>query len=293
MIVFVTSIRHPTNSEDYARVERLLGRTLRSIDGQHDRRFRAIAVGNRPPSVPLPASADFVQVDFPPPSPAKTAKVGREAILADKGTKLAVGVLAAARYGPTHVMTVDADDFVSNRISGFVNERPKATGWYVDVGYKLLDSANVVAAVERFNEQCGTSLILPFDALGVPELPLHATQDEVYAGFGEFTVRELLGSHRMALTHFRDLGRPLERLPFRGAVYVVGTGENAWSHGDFDGLALPVRRTQVREFGLDTSVSRRTTVAFLTRHAARTALRHAGRSARRLTALVRRNAGIG
>jgi hypothetical protein len=218
MLAFVTSLRHPDNSTDYRRVEALLERTLRSIDGQRDRRFGVVVVGNVRPPFSLPDHAEFVPVDFPAPSPVRSARTDREAVLADKGTKLAIGMVAARRSGASHAMVVDADDYVSRRIAGYVNQHPEAPGWYVDDGYVLSAEHGVIHPVTRFNERCGTSLIMRTDLLGVPDLPLTASQDELREGFGAFTVRELLGSHRTAVAHFAQQGTPLVPLPFPGAV---------------------------------------------------------------------------
>ena len=275
MLVFVTSIRHPDNASDYGAVERLLARTAASVDGQLDRGFRMVVVGNRPPASPLPASAEFVEVDFPAPSATRSAEIEREAVLTDKGTKLAIGMLAARAHAPEHVMTVDADDLVSNRIAGFVNQRPDATGWYVEHGYVLSARYGVVLPVDRFNERCGTSVILRYDLLGVPDLPVTASQDELRSGFGAFTVRELLGSHRTAVAHFAAQGAPLEPLPFPGAVYQVATGENYSGErvGAFDRFAPPPRRAVVREFGIQRTTSPLVTGSHVAREGMRALLR--------------------
>jgi hypothetical protein len=87
------------------------------------------------------------------------------------------------------------------------------------------------------------------DLYGPADLPVTVTQDALYENFGEFVVRELLGSHKVALEHFRAVGTPLQPLPFRGATYTLETGEN-WSGDTVAGFAWPVRRALQHEFGL-------------------------------------------
>jgi hypothetical protein len=250
MLVFVTAVMHPDFAENYDRIERLLQRTLRSIDRQTDRGFRVIVVGNRAPAFALPASAEFVRVDFP--SPLKTIGLSAETSL-DKGTKVAVGLLAARRHAPTHVMVVDADDFVSARLASFANRQPAANGWYVVDGYAYSDNHRIVKQIRQFHRACGTSMIINYRLYDLPDLALTATQDELTDGFGSFTVHQLLGDHQAALRHFASVGAPLSPLPFPAAVYTLGTGQN-WSARGLEGFGLPVGRRLAEEFGLSGSL---------------------------------------
>lgn len=252
MLVFITSVRHPHNATDYSRVERLLQRTLTSVCAQNDRDFRVVVVANQPLSVATTKEVETVVVDFPPPSDHHGSQIDREAILRDKGTKLAVGLLAARRHPATHIMPFDADDFVSRRLAGFVNNHPNDTGWYIPKGHVYYERRGLTRRINNFHERCGTSFVIRQDLYGSADLPVTMTQDALYEGFGEFVVRELLGSHKVALEHFCAVGTPLQPLPFRGAAYTLETGEN-WSGDGVAGFAWPVRRTLEHEFGLPRS----------------------------------------
>ena len=70
MLVFVTAVKHPRNSESYDLVWRLLNNTLYSVCSQNDTDFRVIVVCDK--KMPLIHNAelinqytDFVEVDFP------------------------------------------------------------------------------------------------------------------------------------------------------------------------------------------------------------------------------------
>lgn len=249
MLVFITSVRHPHNATDYGRVEQLLQRTLASVCAQLDTDFRAVVVANQPLSFATPGEVETVIVDFPAPSDHPGAQIDREAILRDKGTKLAVGLLAARQHGARHIMPFDADDFVSHRIAGFVNRHPDNAGWYLSKGHAYYERRGLMRSIENFHERCGTSFVIRQDLYGSANLPLTATQDTIYHELGEFAVRQLLGSHRTALDHFAAVGTPLEPLPFRGAVYTLETGEN-WSGDQAVGFGWPVGRAMGHEFGL-------------------------------------------
>jgi hypothetical protein len=217
VLTFVTTVRHPKNSRDYSRVEGLLKDTVASMCGQTRGDFSVVVVGNQRPSFDLPPQARFVGVDFPPPSDLPGPQTGREPVLADKGTKLAVGLLAARELAPTHVMAVDADDFVSNRLAGLVADHPGANGWFVADGYKISLTSGLIRPVDGdFNFRCGTSHVVRFDLLDVPDLPVDATQEQIWGSFGRFMVRDLLGSHHAIAKHLEEHGTPLAPLPSAG-----------------------------------------------------------------------------
>ncbi|GAB3630736.1 hypothetical protein GCM10027421_00890 [Microbacterium shaanxiense] len=97
VLALVTSIRHPHNSTDYASIESMLRESLTAWLGQSDARFVIVVVANRPVELPGDDRVHQVQVSFPPPSDARTARTGIAAVLRDKGTKNAVGLARAHR----------------------------------------------------------------------------------------------------------------------------------------------------------------------------------------------------
>ncbi len=248
MLAFITSVRNPHNSTDYGRVELLLRRTLRSVCAQTDRDFRVIVVTNRPPSFTVPEKVEVIRVDFPAPDSHEGSQISVEAIRRDKGTKLAVGVLAARRLDATHVMQFDADDFLSRDIAAFVNSHAGEQGWYFSKGYVFYARRGLIKGVANFHENCGTSFVLREDLYGRADLELDATQDAIYAAFGSDVVTDVLGSHPKTLAHFAARGIELAPLPFHGATYALETGEN-WSGELYPGFGWPVTPKLTREFG--------------------------------------------
>jgi hypothetical protein len=226
MLAFVTSLRHPDNATDYARIEALLRETLASITAQSSDEYVVIIVGNRVPSFPLPPRTEFVPVEFAAPAAANGPHADRDGFVRDKGTKIGVGLLAARAHDPSHVMIFDADDFVHRDLARFVGEHPDEPGWVIDKGWVYSRARNGYRRQDAFHRTCGTSYVIPFDAYGVPEhLTVEATQEQVLDGFGE-VLPNIMGAHRNAVQWHRDRGRILQPLPFRGAVYHVDTGEN-------------------------------------------------------------------
>jgi hypothetical protein len=248
MLAFITTLRHPQNSADYGRVESLLQDTLASLTQQTCEDYIVIIVGNRRPAFPLPDRTIFVEVDFPPPSDRKDPRTGAASVIWDKGTKNAVGLIAARDFGPEYVMFVDADDFVHRELAAFVHSRPGHAGWVVKRGLMYSRRRNAYRRLRKFYRFCGTSFIVPLEAYEVPtHLTVSATQQEIAEAFGERLEHVL--EHGWAFDWWRKHGRLLEPLPFAGAVYHLQNGENH-SNNDLFGPALPYRSYLYRDYAL-------------------------------------------
>lgn len=248
MLAFVTSLRHPLNSSDYARVEALLLDSLGSVLRQDSPGFGVWVVGNRRPKT-LPPGVEFVQVDFPPPSPVAGPLTGREAVLLDKGTKLAVGLLAAKCSDASHVMFFDADDFVSRRLAGLVAAEPEANGWYVQTGWRYNADRASVRPQPDFHDHCGTAHIVRSDLYGaLDRLDVRSSQALLEQVMG-MRLERMFGSHLHVVTDLAAAGTPLAPIPFPAALYRVGTGENHSGIG-MGGVGRPVTRAIAQEFGI-------------------------------------------
>ncbi|KQQ49728.1 glycosyltransferase family A protein [Plantibacter sp. Leaf314] len=249
MLAFITTLRHPQNSVDYGRVERLLEDTLRSVTQQTSDDYVVIIVGNRRPDFELPPRTEFVEVDFPAPAPATGAQTARAPFVWDKGTKLGIGLIAAARHDPSHVMIFDADDFVHRDLAATVSANPDHGGWVIHDGWMYSRARNVYVPQADFNRTCGTCFIVPIGAYGVPtHLSEGASQEAVAEAYGE-RLNEIMGAHRNAESWYREHGHALRTLPYRGAVYHVDTGENH-SGKSLAGVARPLSAAMERDFGI-------------------------------------------
>ncbi|UMB67554.1 glycosyltransferase family 2 protein [Mycobacterium paraterrae] len=253
MLAFITTLRHPHNSTDYGRVESLLQNTLESLTRQSCNDYVAFVVGNRRPSFPMPHRTVFVNVDFPPPSRVNGPRTGPAPVIWDKGTKNAIGLVAARDYQPDYVMPIDADDFVHRDVTAFVRDRPSRDGWVVKRGWVYSRARNAYRLRRRFHRVCGTSFIIPFDAYDVPPgLTVSSTQHDIADAFGE-RLEQIL-EHGYAFDYWRKHGRRLQALPFPGAVYHMDTGENH-SGNELFGPALPYRQHLFRDFAIRPSRS--------------------------------------
>ena len=238
MLAFVTTIRHPLNSNDYARVWDLLEDSLRSFLGQTVTDVRVIVVCNRIGSFRDPRLREdprvhFVLVDFPPPVQWARAATGLPAVRRDRGCKHAIALCVAKRLRPDYLFFCDADDFVCADVAEIVaGSDIGCPGWYLAHGYRLKEGR--VKEIDAFDRWCGTSHIVHtdtfLDAIGLGDLHLGSSAEEIFVALGEERVMRILGSHTFTREFMSDHGAPLEVFPQRAAMQRLATGEN---HSDF------------------------------------------------------------
>ena len=231
VLTFVIPLRHPHNSPDWPALKRRLADTMRSIAGQDDVRWRAIIVANEGSDLPpLPDNFKVKQVDFPPNPMFEQGKndleAFRDSVRLDKGRRVLAGILEADRSG--YVMVVDDDDFVSCRLSGFVAGHLGENGWYVRNGYIWGDGGRLIYEYADFSKYCGTSHIV---RTALYELPA-----SVEAADPDY-LRRIFGSHVFIREYLEQRGKPLQPLPFVGAIYRVG---HAGAHSKSAGLIKQV-----------------------------------------------------
>jgi hypothetical protein len=229
VIAFITTIRHPHNSNDYARVGELLTRTLRSVLGQTDDDLVVVVVHNRRPNVPIEdARVHYLQVDFARPSAQSGAMIGFPEFVRDKGTKCAVGLAYARELHAGHVMFFDADDLVSNRIAALANAAPDHPGWYFETGYiHSVGTRSIQFVPHGFHMKNGSTSVVRTDLIGLPDsVTPGSSQQEIVTLAGTDLVDHFLGMHGFWQDRLATMGSSMEPTPFPGAVWMIGTGEN-------------------------------------------------------------------
>jgi hypothetical protein len=208
MLAFLIPLKSPKTARSWPHLCELFERTVRSVCAQTSQNFEVIVVCNEIPDTSYRhANLSYLRVDFPVPKPNWDAKN------LDKDRKTLAGLVALRAAGPSHVMKVDADDCISNRIAEFVGRHPDHNGWYIKDGYEYDDgSENIFVRNNRFNEICGTSNIINYRLFNIPDtLPPY---DEI-VDFDRF-----LGGHCFAKPDLEERGTPLDPLPFSGAIYI-------------------------------------------------------------------------
>jgi hypothetical protein len=229
LLTFIIPVRHQDNARDWSLLKANLTQTVASIANQTNGDWRAIIVANHGADLPdLPERFSVERVDFPPNNMHELSSTDREVVLdafrADKGRRVLKGMLAArdSRF----FMIVDDDDFVSANLVQYVSEHAGAAGWTIDRGYIWDDGGNLLLGYNRFNHLCGTCLIVPAAAYGLPARFEDASLD---------WIKSMLGSHVQLPGILAERGTPLKPLPFRGAVYRVA---NRGSHSQAPSLLV-------------------------------------------------------
>lgn len=240
MFIFITSLRHPHNCYSYERVAHLLDQTLESVCTQTSNDFHVIIVCNEVPEIARRRNVEFVKVDFPPPSRLRCPTTGMAAIRVDRGSKYAVGLIYARQYTPDYVMFFDADDYINRRIVEYVGRHPIANGWYFKHGYVYQHGSSRMSLLEDFHKRCGTSHIFNFALFEfAPQLTIRSSLESLTATLNKQYLTNVLGSHKTARRYYQNKGIDLEVLPFAGAVWVLGNGENhSGLGGDLGNLTL-------------------------------------------------------
>jgi hypothetical protein len=211
MLIFIMALQSPGASKNWCQVSRLCERTLRSVCGQSCTNFRVFLVCNKRPAITFTHQAiTIIERDFPIPEGNTKSR------MQDKWLKLKFGLIAARHHAPAHVMFVDADDCVHRELAALVFQQPYAQGWRFDVGYLYPEGASWFFKWRDFDQCCGTSAIVRLEACDFPT-SLDEPIDRYFI---------LSNGHRAIGEFLRKRGTPLAPLPFIGAMYVVGTGEN-------------------------------------------------------------------
>jgi hypothetical protein len=170
MIVFVVPLKGRQVSKSWQRVCQLFERSVKSICNQTSSDYRVIVVCNEKPDIEFNHSyITYLEVDFPLSNNEPTELSQKET---DKGRKILAGLTAAKEYSPSHTMTVDADDCISNRIAEYVNKHPLGYGWYINTGYKYFEGSQwVYIKRKNFYRMSGTCNIVRYDLNDLPENP--------------------------------------------------------------------------------------------------------------------------
>lgn len=255
MFVFVISLRHPKNANNFAHVEKLLSITLQSICGQTDPNFKVIVVCNEKPNVSFQDERiHYHVVAFDAPSDKKAAALENQPKFLDKGTKYLAGLLYAEKFDPKYVCIFDADDWLNKNFVKEINQAPDYPVWYVNKGYMVNYQTKEYKNISGFNRYCGSSFVYDYQYLmSVAELkaPLtqDSTQDEMVAATSDFYISQLLANHTITYRLFDEKGTTPQEVPLNSACWLQATGENvSGTKGRNNGVPIDARFAE--EFSL-------------------------------------------
>ncbi len=226
---FGIPLRCKASSNDWENICLLFNRTLWSVYNQTNPDFKIIVACHEIP--PLTKDYDnrleFIEVDIPFPK-------NLDEQMSDKGYKLHSIGKRIREYGSGFTMIVDADDLVSRNIVDFVTKNRKNDfGWYVKNGYILYHDTGKFHYAPKFPS--GSNAIINYTTDALPE-----NMNDAYTPSSPENKYIIIMGHSTEVKKqaCAKIGRPLKPLPFRAAVYVLGTGDN---HSTLNG-----RRSKIR-----------------------------------------------
>jgi hypothetical protein len=211
VLVFVLALQSPEASQNWQQVSRFCERTVRSVCAQSCQDFRVFLVCNQRPTWSFNHPAlTIIEDKFPIPDPDILSR------MRDKCLKVKVGLIAARHHAPAHVMIVDADDCVHRDLAALARKWPSAHGWIFDVGYCHDEGTRWLLLWKDFDQYCGTSAIVRLERCELPNSLCEANDHYFILSKGHERIRYFL----------HERGTPLLALPFTGAIYITGSGEN-------------------------------------------------------------------
>jgi len=232
MLTFIVPVISREISDNWDLVLGNLRKTLASIKNQTISNWRVLIVSQTKPDVEyIEDKIIYIHADFKPAAkPPENIKLSamkrsvcRRANDLDRVRKIRVAAATLHEYRTDFVMLLEADDLVSNRLCEFVMENKEANGWSIQEGYTWDGRSGYMFQTNRFNAISGSSWIVKvFYEMLPKDMPLDvdpSTLTLVPSG-----CPFLDNGHRKMRDGMAQAGKPMQTLPFRGAIY-------HWMHG--------------------------------------------------------------
>jgi hypothetical protein len=231
IVTFILTIACKNFTRNWEAACSYLRQTVGSLLNSEDSRFAVVIVGHESPEEWLPQDKriHFLSLDRPPPS---RASKSIPTIADDCQSKLNLGLLYAKEKLPSaYLMRMDADDFISNKIVGFISENIGVAGFRIADGWIWnSDDKMWIQKTEKFDWLCGSSIILRSDIAEkqfsidkiCPQIP------EIVEKAQQGYLRTLITNeiHARAGAAMALHGLEIAKVPFAGGIYRVGHVNN-------------------------------------------------------------------
>lgn len=270
MLAFITSIRHPHNTNSYKKAVALFEITARSICSQSNTNFILVVVCNEIPVIEFSDEhIHYHVVNFPVP-PAldeylQTFSISNEDISChpkkyfpnrgDKGTKILSGLLYAKQFKPNYVYIVDADDWINTNITEYLERQNNYPIWHVNKAYIVNFKQKKFMTRYGISRHCGSTFIYQTDFLlsftnFTDQINETSSQQDLIQATSISFVHDICGNHTVQYALAVKRGEPPKPIPFPAICYVLETDENEVQHVDVsDGF--PMNKNIIDSFGLD------------------------------------------
>jgi hypothetical protein len=242
MLVFIIPIKSKKLSQSWKTVSVLFERCVKSICNQTVKDFQVIVVCNEKPEIEFThPQITYIERDFPMINTDwKTKEL-------DRTRKIVTGLIHAQKLKPSHIMFVDADDCVSNRLAEFVARNSQFNGWYLKKGYMYQDGNKSMQIMRKgFHNYCGTSNIIRYDLFNLPENFDESECLKERADDNEY-IKHIFDCyrHRDIIKTLTHKGAEIEPLNFPGGVYIRNK-ENIYFGVDDQGRKISLKSRLLR-----------------------------------------------
>jgi len=256
-----------------------LQQTLKSIQNSTSGNYCVVVAGHEAPDFDVSLDSRFIYLPLNHPIPIHANL--NSALRLDKLTKIAAAWNhAKSTWNPNYVMKLDADDFISSRLVGWLDTEGGEAGYLIRHGWLWHSGARyLIQRTENLDRVCGSCLIIrsdfadkqgPFltscEGVSFDEASARFAASDHYSlvpGSGISTLL-LNDTHQRYAAQFAYLGHKLSSLPFGAVVYRVGNSDSLrmtewWGRGaqTLRMLLGRIRRTRLitsrlrREFMLE------------------------------------------
>jgi len=262
-ITFVIPFRSKTTSNDWDLHSRLLKRTIKSVLRQTSSNFQILVVYSELPYDPV--SHDKLSYLRLPFDPIDIALIEGHNELTDRfkfffmdhGRRIMYGAHRAIQAGTNYIMSVDADDLISNKIAEYVRDKdPSEAGWILKRGFVYIDQAAwLYKQPNNMNSINGSTHILNVAVIDIPDFDKRPFLINDY---------DLFSAHAWLEERLRERkGIQLKELPFYGVLYSRNSGSHSKefnSKDEYIGQGIkkiikriirykPFSQTLINEFG--------------------------------------------
>lgn len=228
MVGFVIPFKSKLRSKNWVVDCALLNRTVLSVLNQTNDNFRCYVVySDLPENAVKDEKIVWIKFPFPFLESHQIEDEERCAIryglgkflpnFYDQGKKSMYGSSFAKKDKCAYIMSLDADDLLSNKLVEYIQEKTflNICGWYINKGYMYAENSSFLLKVPgNMNYVCASVNIIRSDLVPEPDFEKKTYQDFQFFSSHAYMPDGIKASHN----------EELEVIPFYATTYVLHTG---------------------------------------------------------------------
>lgn len=237
-VVFLIPFASGKVRPEWPRACKYLQQTLGSIRNSTSENYRVVVAGSEEPQLEMGFDSRIHFLLFERPFPSHPDR--RVALRLDKLAKIdAAWKYAKSNWQPRYAMKLDADDFISSKLVGWLDDCAMEAGYLIRCGWIWHSGSRyLIERTEYLDRTCGSCLIIRSDLADRTGPFLTqvegAVLDETSSSFAAtdhyslvpdsgITTLLLNDTHQRYVAQFLYLGFELRTLPFDAVIYRVSS----------------------------------------------------------------------